>query len=1466
MSNLIWDVRQKKLVSRQAYDDSVETRRQQQQQAEFNSYNWADGTTDEEKTRAIETLRQNFAFAKKDTDIANAAIEAGKNPAPLTFGEKLNVVGEVVKDQFSDTGTWEDTPDKIRRGLLSAGKGVGKGLTTLATENLDANPIMGGVPYLIFKDAMGLKQTGTNLTPGARAADYAWKQKVDPAANELLGLKNTNFEKSLGTLGEFAPALLTGRGATKAGEQFLLKNAPKLAEKAAARYLAKDIPLMAENYAVTQTPLMAEERQSPAEFAAMWMAPNLIAKGAGKLLKAPSEIKSRGLLKAPGGISDSIDYLNQPSAGAELNLKQLKSNPFTPIDRELSLKRQPPEIQTLNKGMGEAGKVEHAPEAFENPEFAAANELSKVLSGRGVVPFKGRDNIHGASDGKNIYLNAKTDQPMLYVTSHELTHDLQANAPEVYARLENIVLEHVNDVEGLRQHYTRNGYKGVEIPRELTADATAECMMDGSFWARVRQQSPELLKPVLDALDGLITKFRQAIGQDMTILPYLKDVEVMRGRLADEYAGFLADAKAGKAQASNELAAKRDVAYKFTEKGSTSPSDDFQKMVLSGSEHLHKGGRSQWVDLMKKDFPDAFDKPYTQQLLTDARTKAEELRKTGQTAFRYGGQEIPIKRSPALDEVAMSSEPALNGNALDVGKGELLYNGQKPRSLNVSAAESPWANPEYVDRMAQDIAPNEIGAYDPISNKQTIAEAQDLLAKDPGAAVRRILDESRASDRVDNTAGLMLVKAANDSGDIGLAVDLTEALAKKATEAGQAVQALSMWGKLTPEGMLAYGQKVIARANRELIKNGVKKPLKLDEEAAKKILQHMKEAEKLEGDAKNVKVQQALGVIAEQVPPSIGKKIATFQTMMQLLNLKTATRNIVGNFGFGVMENISDVVGTGLDKMVSGVTKNRTKALPSLLTQGKGFIEGGAKGIRDANLGIDTSNMAGGKFDLPTQRVFTSGPLSTLEKAMNFELRVPDRAFYQAAYNESLRQQVAAAAKSNAPRDMKLMEEQAHYDALYRTFQDDSAAASFFSGMKRLLNDPIHTMGLAKGRSAKEFGLGDFIIKYPKTPGNLLSRGIEYSPAGFIKTVMELGRPLFGREFNQKAFVESASRAFVGSTALVGTGALLHKVGIITGGPDSDKDVEGLNAQAGYGQYRINVSALKRFVASGFDPNEAKLREGDITISYDWFQPDSIGLAMGADIDKNKNKKKGLTANLAGLPSLLVNGLSTGINAFAEQPVISGLMQISGYNDSFAGLANALQGVPASFVPTLFNQIKQLTDNDKRSTYSPDFLKEAGNKVINKLPGASKALPQQYGTLGQPLKTYQEGSGLTDNNPFNVLINPSFVNQYKPMPEAQKALDIYGLSGEKSVLPPVKQRYITYTPAGGKKSERIDLTPEEYAIYQQIAGEYARDKISKLNVSGDAATMVKKMNGIISDASDKAKDTILGARGIKRKK
>jgi len=615
----------------------------------------------------------------------------------------------------------------------------------------------------------------------------------------------------------------------------------------------------------------------------------------------------------------------------------------------------------------------------------------------------------------------------------------------------------------------------------------------------------------------------------------------------------------------------------------------------------------------------------------------------------------------------------------------------------------------------------------------------------------------------------------------------------------------------------------------------------LTEDIANRLVALAEQAQMAEGRQAEILRAQMAKILAEQKPVSFWRKVSSVQTFSQLLNLKTATRNLVGNAGFNALENVSDVVGAGIDKGVSLVTGKRSKVLPSIATQVKGGIKGAKEGIEDAMLGIDTLGYDG-KFDLPQSRTFKKGIMGRLETALNIELKATDRAFYKAAYEESLRNQMVAE-KVKKPTDKML--EHAHLDGLYRTFQDENVLSNMFVGVKRILN------------ANKEFGIGDMILKYPKTPSNLLMRGVDYSPAGFMKVLVEASRPLLKGEFNQKAFVEAFSRALVGSTALFGTGILLHKLGIITGRREKDKELAELQRQNGFAEYRINVSALRRLM---FGDGNTKPQNGDKIINYDWMLPNTIPLAIGADIDKNKGKATGLVGTV-------LNAFSTGINAFAEQPVIQGFETLfSGAKGSFdQGLLRILEGVPASFMPTFLNQIKQLTDNQRRETYDPNWAKNMANKSINKIPGLANNLPQKYGTLGQPLETYQDGG----NNPFNVLLNPAFVNTYKPSPEVQKVTDIYDQTGETKQIPRIVDKTIKVT--GQKRvdgklksvTEEFELSGEEFAKYQKLIGEKTNAGIAKVSNRLTPEAQTKRIQGIMDKANQEAKIQILRERGLR---
>ncbi len=129
---------------------------------------------------------------------------------------------------------------------------------------------------------------------------------------------------------------------------------------------------------------------------------------------------------------------------------------------------EPLEIQAINYGLGK-GSIKHAPDALNKPEFTAANLMTKALSGSEVIPYtgKGFGGIHGFSDGRRVYLNANSKQPMLYIAGHELVHNIESANPEAFARLSQIIREHVADNAGLSAHYAKMGYAAKDIPKGI---------------------------------------------------------------------------------------------------------------------------------------------------------------------------------------------------------------------------------------------------------------------------------------------------------------------------------------------------------------------------------------------------------------------------------------------------------------------------------------------------------------------------------------------------------------------------------------------------------------------------------------------------------------------------------------------------------------------------------------------------------------------------------------------------------------------------------------------------------------------------------------------------------------------------------------------------------------------------------------------------------------------------------------
>jgi hypothetical protein len=700
------------------------------------------------------------------------------------------------------------------------------------------------------------------------------------------------------------------------------------------------------------------------------------------------------------------------------------------------------------------------------------------------------------------------------------------------------------------------------------------------------------------------------------------------------------------------------------------------------------------------------------------------------------------------------------------------------------------------------------------------------------------LSEQMAKNAKDDTSiaiAMELVKKHQNAGDYTRAIDLVESVSKDLTEAGRTVQAASIYGKLTPEGVLRFTQKELNRYNK-----ATGKEIKLTPAKADKLKQMADDLQKMpEGYDKEVAVQKMIAEIQKTMPTTLAEKVSTLQTMAQLLNPKTIIRNEVGNTAFLGLENVSQTIATPVDTLLGLFTKKRTTTLPNLKSQVGGLKEGRIRGVKESYQGINTG--ASTQYDLNSVPVFRGKVLGSLEKTMGAALRGGDRANYTAAFDDSLKGAMKLAKTKKATPDML---EAAHHAGLYRTFQDKNVVSNFFVGMKKTLNK------VGFGIEGKRWGLGDLVLKYPKTPANLLARGIDYSPAGFVKTVFEASKPLFGKGFNQKAFVDSFSRATTGTAGLVGTGMALGALGIITESPEKDKDLRDLQKESGLGGYQINVSALKRFVASGFNKDAANLRENDTLISYDWAQPAAIPLSMGAAIGKGKNAKEGAGKS--------VNSLTEGINTITEQPMVRGLQQFFGSNKGALDVGiDVLKDAPASFIPTASNQVRQLTDNTNRNTYDPNPVKESLNRVANRVPWLANTVNPRVGSLGDNRKNYQNDT----NNPLNVFFNPAFVNKYQPKDSARLPLDINDRTGETKQAP----RSITTNQTVNGKS--IKITAQQNEDLQRFVGEATDEAFTQLSQNPAFMKLsdedkAKKMSSLITDINKAGKVQILGDEGF----
>lgn len=742
-----------------------------------------------------------------------------------------------------------------------------------------------------------------------------------------------------------------------------------------------------------------------------------------------------------------------------------------------------------------------------------------------------------------------------------------------------------------------------------------------------------------------------------------------------------------------------------------------------------------------------------------------------------------------------------------------------------------------VDQKAEILSKEDVRYYDKVTNKESLEKAFKKI-NDGGRSetLRWVKQDSKNANATDVAEGWILLKQYADNGDYDSMVEVARKMREIGTTAGQTVQAFNIMERMTPEGMVKYAQTELTEAYDKMVKNKSREwiekyredfDLKPDE--VKFIMDTMKEIQNMEdGYDKRVKLAEIQKLMTDKLPPEKGAKIKSWMRMSMLFNPKTQVRNVAGNALIMPVNSFGDLFSSYVDKLISKKTGIRTTGNTNIKAMLNGIKKGAYEATNDYKKGINTKDMDGNRFEISNGKSFSEKnlmgkALNRTESLLNYVMDIGDRIFSEAAFENSLQNQMVL---NNTNEITQEMIDIAHQEALSRTWNDNNNYTRFVLNART---------GLNKLANFKGYGLGDVLIPFAKTPANLTKAIVDYSPAGLIGAInkgVNLKKSLTNGQYTatmQHDFVQSLGKAAAG-TMLYVLGIALAKAGISSGDSDDDKDTANfLKNTLGVSSYSIKI--------------------GDKSFAYDWAQPIAAPLSITANIVNKRYQNK----DSKELLSLIIDSLDTGGSILLEQSFLQSINDVLTDNNGIAsGIIKEVLELPARAVPTFSKQIADLIDGTQRTTFEyGNPLKSASNSIVSKIPILSKTLSPSADTMGREIEKYGG-----KNNLFNVFLNPANVNTENISKSAGEIYRLYKSTGERDIMPRVSPYYIN------QKGEKIILSSKERTEYQKVSGKIIETSVDKLLSNKNYTNLSDKekaevVNNIVNYSYNIAKKEVL---------
>lgn len=896
----------------------------------------------------------------------------------------------------------------------------------------------------------------------------------------------------------------------------------------------------------------------------------------------------------------------------------------------------------------------------------------------------------------------------------------------------------------------------------------------------------------------------------------------------------------------------------------------------------------------------------------------------------YGAVQSPQTGRPVGPEssVGAAANDAYGPNT--VGAAQSAVPAAEPRISKVET--NTFAHSGLYDNVDRDLAglkPEDL-SYDPVSEKQSLSHAAERLANDYAGELDALpKQESWSGEDIDTAMGILSDERARamQSGDWSEFQKWRKLIQEKGTRAGQLVQAFAKYSR-TPEGILVdagkilEGTKLRPEQQAEVLQTVSRQAARLEDidtawrnagsdEAAQSavkqdLIDTIKEnsairktggffgggqtvssrlAEALEGDSfdhlRDVALAQTANIAGDHVSASFLEKVNSYRTMGLLSNLGTTARNLVANNVFDPLDALlANNSMVPLDMLLSRLTGTRSVAsvgsTPINAAKRQAMLDGWNKSYIEVALDANAEG-AQNKYGQTGNRTFkmtgnvAERLLSTWAKWQGYALNSTDE-----MQKGGIRQEETA--RTQKLRDKALirsedtsLEAKPDETARYRTFQDDTALSGMAEDAKRALN----RIGIGKRKDGgKAIGAGDFLLTFPKVPSNLVSRAVEYSPAGFLKGGRELADVLSKAHrasvdpsapkvtaLEQAHAVNDIGRA-LGGSALIALFAMLAKTGVLKvadAGGEESADQSALNTAERVSGTQLNLSAFKRL----FTGKSTQWQDGDQLMSIGFLEPLNAHTATGAlfadsmeDGDSiGETGRKFLTASGAGVAQSLKDmPAATGLTSIADQ-----YRYADGDTEGMKALNTAkgyLEEQASSFVPNIIRAVAKATDPYVRDAYSGQTMEQQTlDSVKNAIPGLRQTLPTKKDVWGQD-RTYGDSKVL---NALNAILLPGAVNTYQTTKAAQVLKALPEVSGSPVLPQRSAPKSLSYD------GQTYALSAQERSAYQKARGGLHQQLVEQVagmdwyqNASDEDKVSI--MNDVRAYANDEAKRAVLTSR------